>query len=76
MATSSEPIGNQMSVTCSEHNVEQVELTTCGGQIVESGVKLVNSEIVMTSCDLSEIVQSLGYSLSRNLLLMTEILVQ
>ena len=48
-------IGNQMSVTCSERNVEQVELTTSGDQIVESGVKLVNSEIVMTSCDLSEI---------------------
>ena len=32
--TSSEPIGNQMSVTCSEHNVEQVELATSADQIV------------------------------------------
>ena len=36
-AISSEPIGNQMSVTCSEHNVEQVVLATSGDQIVESG---------------------------------------
>ena len=50
-ATSSEPIGNQMSVTCSEQNVEQVELATSGDQIVESGVTLVNSEIVMPSSD-------------------------
>ena len=50
-ATSSEPIGNQMSVTCSEQNVDQVELATSGGQIVESGVTLVNSEIGVPSCD-------------------------
>ena len=53
--TSSEPIGNQISVTCSERNVEQVELTTSGDQIVESVVKLVNSEIVVPSSDLIEI---------------------
>ena len=35
--TSSEPIGNQMLVTGSEQNVEQVELATSGDQIVESG---------------------------------------
>ena len=54
-ATSSEIIGNQMSVTCSEPNVEQVELATSGDQIVESEVKLVNSEIVMQFGDLLEI---------------------
>ena len=29
-ATSSKQIGNQMSVTCSEQNVDQVELATTG----------------------------------------------
>ena len=55
-ATSSEPIGNQMSVmTCSEQNLEQVELAPSGGQIVESLVKFVNLEIVMPSSDPIEI---------------------
>ena len=76
-ATSSEPIGSQMSVTCSEQNVEQVELETSGDQIVESEVTLVNSEMVMPSSDPRwRLLQSLGHSLSRNLMLMTEILVQ
>ena len=44
-----------MSVTCSEQNVEKLELATSGDQIVESGVKLVNSEIVMTYRDPIEI---------------------
>ena len=54
-AISSEPIGNQMSVTCSEQNVEQVELATSGDQIVESRVTLIDSEMVMPSCDRMEI---------------------
>ena len=54
-ATSSEPIGNQMSVTSSEQNVEQVELATSGDQIVESDVTLVDSEMVTLSSDLIEI---------------------
>ena len=52
--TSSEPIGNLMSVTRSEQNIEQVERATSGDQIVESEVNLVNSEIVMPSGDLIE----------------------
>ena len=44
-----------MSVTCSEQNVEQVEIATSGVHIVESGVKLVDSEMVMTSSDQIEI---------------------
>ena len=52
--TSSEPIGNLISVTRSEQNIEQVEMATLGDQIVESEVKLVNSEIVMSSGDLIE----------------------
>ena len=48
-ATSSESIGNQMSVTCCEQKVEQAELVTCSDQIVESGVTLVNSKIVVPS---------------------------
>ena len=50
-ATSSETIGNQMSLPCSEQNVEQVEQATSGDLIVESGVTLVNSEMVMQSSD-------------------------
>ena len=42
-------------MTCSEQNVEQVELVTSGDQIVESGVTLVDSEMVMPSCDPIEI---------------------
>ena len=55
-ATSSESIGNLMSVTCSEQNVEQVELARSGDQIVESVVTFVNSEIVVPSNDPIEIV--------------------
>ena len=54
-ATSSEPIRNQMSVTCSEQNVEQVEQATSGDQIVEYVVTFVNSEIVVPSSDPIEI---------------------
>ena len=54
-ATSSKPIGNHMSVTGSEQNVEQVELATSGDQIVKSEVTLVNSEMVMPSTDPIEI---------------------
>ena len=46
-ATSSESIGNQLSVTCSEQKIEQAELVTSSDQIVESGVTLVNSQIVV-----------------------------
>ena len=56
-ATSSEPIGNQMSMTCSEQNVEQVELATSGDQIVESVVTFVNSEIVVPSSYLIKIAE-------------------
>ena len=44
-----------MSATCSEQNVEQSELATSGDQIVESVVKLVNSEMAMPSSDAIEI---------------------
>ena len=57
-ATSSEPIGNQMSVTCSEQNVEKGELATSGDQIAESVVTFVNSEIVMPSSDPTAVVRS------------------
>ena len=54
-ATSSEPIGNHMSVRCSHQNVEQGELATSGDETVASVVKLVNSEIVVPSNDQIEI---------------------
>ena len=73
-ATSSEPIGNQMSVTCSEQNIEQVELATSGDQIVESGETLVNSLMVMPCSDPIEIA-AVTRSVS-NLMLLTEMLVQ
>ena len=44
-----------MSVRCSEQNVEQVEIATSGVHIVEPGVTLVDSEMVMTSSDQIEI---------------------
>ena len=73
--TSSEPIGNQISVTYSEQNVEQVELATLGDQIVES---VVTSSIQRLSCHLVirlRLLQSLGHHLIINLRLMTEILI-
>ena len=54
-ATSSEPIGNHMSVTCTEQYVGRGELATSDDQIVETEVKLVNSEIVVPSSDPIEI---------------------
>ena len=54
-ATSSESIGNHMSVTFSEQKVEQTELVTSSGRIVESGVTLINSETVVQSSDPIEI---------------------
>ena len=52
---SSEQRGNQMSVTSSEQNVEQVELATSADRIVESDVTLVDSEMVTPSSDPIEI---------------------
>ena len=54
-ATSSESIGNHMSVTFSGQKVEQAELVTSSDQIVESGETLVNSETVVPSNDPIEI---------------------
>ena len=54
-ATSSESIGNHMSVTFSKQKVEQAELVTSSDQIVESVVTFVNSEIVLPSGDPIEI---------------------
>ena len=48
-ATSSESIGNQMSVMCCEQEVEQAEQVRCSNEIVESEVTLVNSKIVVPS---------------------------
>ena len=50
------PTVNQISVACSQQNVEQFELATSGDQIVESGVTFVNSESVVPSTDPIEIV--------------------
>ena len=62
--------------TPSEQFIECVELVISDDQMAETGVTVDESEMVAQSSDLIEIAAVLRHSLSRNLMLVMEILVQ